>query len=910
LTLFRKFATAAILDAQMGADAGFSKSAHRAVFNYTPRDGYLYVRSRAISSRCNDNFDMFPAGDIESAYKTFLGKPVFVNHHNDDHRRARGVIIDAALHKDINPDGSPDTWVELLHEVDAVKFPKLAKAILAKEVNRTSMGCDVQFSKCSVCHNVATSPLEYCAHIPSKKGKRIYRVDPSTGKKEGTLVFEICSGLSFFENSLLVEQPADPTAYFLGEVESGRGLDHLKASIQTTASVKEPQWNKKNSTLPMQRTASLRPTQNIWSLLKQAADADVTPTHAVEQKVAKMPSPTSIWSLIREADRIDDDSLDGLFQVESAFDGESPEETIKWHRLGNVQPPTNSLSRQAKLNDPKPDAPLVRPPAAGGGKDYTAEENTDWNGKTKAHAEKWAKRNPMHPQNVIDHWNHATPDEKANGKTWYPDASATSNHIADATGTPRHVMAGLVSNYSPQTHWATNVITAAKSARLKQGLGGKGNDHGHSQFPEGHPRAGQQRGIMASEGQKKAAETLLNGTHDEDETRANGHHYEQVLKGPKTQAFARLIHNGGDDHSVVVDRHAYSVASGARASDAAYGHSGLGGKKKYQEAADIYKTAAQHISNHEGETIHPHQVQAVTWLVRQRLNEEGDTNLHKQGGTSAAAAHRSIKEMHSYLGEHHPEASLQMPGTGYSKETGLVSTGPKGSGDKDAPKGKQKAAANFHHAYGETKAPQDVDTLRAENCTVCGNSSAFDGKQCQVCGYVAPPKAFGDPNTDVARDNDLRKQVLDGDQADPMDTDQPMGNQQGDPEELGNQDADAEAGEDTQLPMLTCVNCGTGVQPAPPASDGGEPPYPAEGDACPVCKKGQLLSGAEEGAEEGDDPAEGDDQDLDHDGIPDKDEDEDGDGVPDDQEEEESDEAQPEQDDEDEDLPPKKKKDN
>ena len=117
------------------------KDAHRASFAYDPRPGFLYVRSRAISSRCNDNFDEFPATEIEAAYRTFVGKPVFVNHENEDHRKARGVIIDAALHKDSNHDGTPDTWVEVLMEVDAVNFPKLAQAILAGHVDRTSMGC-------------------------------------------------------------------------------------------------------------------------------------------------------------------------------------------------------------------------------------------------------------------------------------------------------------------------------------------------------------------------------------------------------------------------------------------------------------------------------------------------------------------------------------------------------------------------------------------------------------------------------------------------------------------------------------------------------------------------------------------------------------------------------------------------
>jgi rubrerythrin len=210
--------------------------AHKHSFDYEPRPGFLYVRSRAISSRCNDNFDEFPAEEIKKGFRTFIGKPVFVNHNNDNHRRARGVVIDAALHEDKNPDGSPDIWVEALMEVDAIRFPKLAKAILAGEIARTSMGTDVEHSICSICNNRATTPAEYCAHIPRMKGQRIYR-HTANGKKEGILVREICYGLKFFENSLLVEPPADPTAYFLG-VDT-RGLDKAasKAPVcgQTTA---------------------------------------------------------------------------------------------------------------------------------------------------------------------------------------------------------------------------------------------------------------------------------------------------------------------------------------------------------------------------------------------------------------------------------------------------------------------------------------------------------------------------------------------------------------------------------------------------------------------------------------------------------------------------------------------------
>ncbi len=191
----------------------FVKTAHRHHFDYVRRQGYIYVRSRAISSRTNDNFDQFPASEIKAAYRTFIGKPVFVNHHNSNHRRARGFIIDAALHEDTNPDGTPDTWAEVLMEVDAVKFPRLAEACVKGDIARTSMGTDVRYSVCTACGNKAETPADYCNHIPKMKGMKLRRVNAATGRNEEVLIAEVCYGLGFFENSLLVEDPADPTAH-------------------------------------------------------------------------------------------------------------------------------------------------------------------------------------------------------------------------------------------------------------------------------------------------------------------------------------------------------------------------------------------------------------------------------------------------------------------------------------------------------------------------------------------------------------------------------------------------------------------------------------------------------------------------------------------------------------------------
>ena len=255
--MLMKFTVSEVLSTMLvPRDAGQAQLrslAHRVDFEYDPRPGFLYVRSRAISSRCNDNHDEFPAAEIKKAFKSFVGKPVFVNHNNDNHRRARGVVIDAALHEDKNPDGTPDTWAEVLMEVDAIRFPKLAEALIKGHIDRTSMGTDVAYSICSACGNKASSPSEYCEHIPRLKGKRLYKAGAS-GNKEGILIREICYGLGFFENSLLVEEPADPTAYVWGL--DTRGIDK-KASKKTAA------WSQAQHPEPIVHIVGRRPPRPL-----------------------------------------------------------------------------------------------------------------------------------------------------------------------------------------------------------------------------------------------------------------------------------------------------------------------------------------------------------------------------------------------------------------------------------------------------------------------------------------------------------------------------------------------------------------------------------------------------------------------------------------------------------------------
>ncbi len=228
--------------------------------DYRHDDGYMYARIIAISSRVNKNNDGWPSvelvggedawtqitgtkertasigpitaearSDYSHGYSTFVGKPIFVDHNNSDPKRARGVIVDAKVHIDdtktasehneyyssstVDTEHLPPTRVELLLEVDAKAFPKLAKAIRDGDIDGFSMGCDVERSKCSHCGNEASSPQEYCSHIVSKGGLHDFETTSSDGTKrrESRRSYENCYGIKFFEISAVFD-PADETA--------------------------------------------------------------------------------------------------------------------------------------------------------------------------------------------------------------------------------------------------------------------------------------------------------------------------------------------------------------------------------------------------------------------------------------------------------------------------------------------------------------------------------------------------------------------------------------------------------------------------------------------------------------------------------------------------------------------------
>ena len=284
--------------------------------------------------------------------------------------------------------------------------------------------------------------------------------------------------------------------------------------------------------------------------------------------------------------------------------------------------------------------------------------------QSKADAKGWVAAHPINHENIVNSFNSANDAEKEFGKNWYADLHEHAKIISRDTGTNMNQMAGLIANYSPQTHWGDNMVTAAKVARTKKAVGGlmqKTDDEGHS------------RGVMASTKQKVAAQRILDG---EDHTK--------VLKGRKVGAFAHLIEHGGNadpaNKRVCVDRHAFSVACGSRCTEVQYGESGLKGKKRYAEAEAAYVKAADVINSHpdnvaKGYKVEPHELQAITWLRQQRANGDADAagigKVGNKGKNSAKIGLAATARHDEYMAKFHPKSTGRHPGTGYSVHESL-----------------------------------------------------------------------------------------------------------------------------------------------------------------------------------------------------------------------------------------------
>lgn len=243
---------------------------------------------------------------------------------------------------------------------------------------------------------------------------------------------------------------------------------------------------------------------------------------------------------------------------------------------------------------------------------------------SKAATRAWLGDHPPAAKNILDVWDQATPGERQTGKDWYSNAHKIALAMAKKNGVSVREAAGVIAAYSPQTPWGQNLINANEVLRTKKGVGGPGAHLDIVPTPDGFQDV--HKGVMASGVNARRAEALLTGADFEEvfggKRNKNGSLPPHSLK---IRAFGELIANGGQSGdgqtNVVIDRHAAGVARGVRLTEDDYAIDGPSSSySKFNAYAEAYREAAATLSKREGRKVTPEEVQATTWLTRQRLN--------------------------------------------------------------------------------------------------------------------------------------------------------------------------------------------------------------------------------------------------------------------------------------------------
>lgn len=197
-------------------------------------DDSVFIRALAIrANEPNQNGDNFSEEELKKAVSTFVGVPLFCNHENGEIEKARGCVIGAEWDND-------EKAIYTISRVDREAYPQLARGVEEGYISGVSMGCSVDYSKCSICGKKATTEKDYCEHVKNQKGKSV------SGKK----VYEDNYGVKFIELSFvtdpacpdcMVQEIIDPEDFMMKAANLTEAIKKV-ASLEKTAGPDEMQW--------------------------------------------------------------------------------------------------------------------------------------------------------------------------------------------------------------------------------------------------------------------------------------------------------------------------------------------------------------------------------------------------------------------------------------------------------------------------------------------------------------------------------------------------------------------------------------------------------------------------------------------------------------------------------------------
>ncbi len=140
-------------------------------------DHYITVETQKY---INNNQDAFERKLLLATYKTFIGAENYMEHVQIP-ELSKGKIIDAAA-RDIGD----SIYIDILVATD-LKHKSLIEAISSQKLSTLSMGCQVTYTQCTKCGNIAEDELQICRHIKYEKGN--WFIDASGKRRK---IAELC----------------------------------------------------------------------------------------------------------------------------------------------------------------------------------------------------------------------------------------------------------------------------------------------------------------------------------------------------------------------------------------------------------------------------------------------------------------------------------------------------------------------------------------------------------------------------------------------------------------------------------------------------------------------------------------------------------------------------------------------
>jgi hypothetical protein len=177
----------------------------------------------------NNNNDCWEKKLLLSSFRTFTGGENYVEHIQIP-ELSKGKIIDSAA-RDIGD----SIYVDILVATDR-KHKPLIEAISSGQLSTLSMGCQVGFTLCTKCGNVAYDETQLCPHVKYFKGSDFY---DSFGKKRK--VAELCGhvdeepGSVRFIEASWVANPAF-TGAVLRNILSAEDIENINGKMQVAFS--------------------------------------------------------------------------------------------------------------------------------------------------------------------------------------------------------------------------------------------------------------------------------------------------------------------------------------------------------------------------------------------------------------------------------------------------------------------------------------------------------------------------------------------------------------------------------------------------------------------------------------------------------------------------------------------------